>query len=361
MRTITFALLTLLSICVFAAQGQANAAVPMGLQPLAHTYSIVAYDADTNQMGVAVQSHYFGVGPVVPWAEPGVGVVATQSQVEVSYGPLGLELMRAGKTAQQALTGLLAADAAPEVRQVAMIDANGGVAVHTGAKCIPEAGDVKGLYYSCQANLMARNTVPDAMARAFTETKGDLAHRMMAALFAAEGEGGDIRGKQSAALVVVTIKPTGNRWQDYVCNIRVDDSPAPLPELARLLDVSNSYAALNSAAMLAMQGDLTGAEAEYARMRTLQPGNAELVFWYADTLLYMSQTAEALIAQKAMPSGMEPPKLTDAQRAAFLEAALARFRECFAIDPVWRTIIPRLVPLESFPPDEGLIEMVEGL
>ena len=109
------------------------------------------------------------------------------------------------------------------------------------------------------------------------------------------------------------------------------------------------------------KGDLAGAEAEYARMRTLQPGNAELVFWYADTLLYMSQTAEALIAQKAMPPGMEPPKLTDAQRAAILDAALAHFRECFAIDPVWRTIIPRLVPLESFPPDEALIRIVEGL
>jgi uncharacterized Ntn-hydrolase superfamily protein len=340
---------------------QAHAAMPMGLQPLAHTYSIVAYDPGTNQMGVAVQSHYFGVGPVVPWAEPGVGVVATQSQVEVSYGPLGLDLMRAGKTATETLTGLLAADLTPEVRQVAMIDVNGGVAVHTGAKCIPEAGDAKGMYYSCQANLMARNTVPDAMAKAFTETKGDLAHRMMAALFAAEGEGGDVRGKQSAALIVVAIKPTGVRSADYITNIRVDDSPAPLPEMARLLDVSDSYAALNNAAMLAMQGDLAGAEAEYARMLTLQPGNAELVFWYADTLLYMSQTPEALIAQKAMPVGMEPPKLTDAQRAAILDAALAHFRECFAIDPAWRGIIARLVPLESFPPDEALIKMVEGL
>ncbi len=331
------------------------------LQQMAHTYSIVAYDADTNQMGVAVQSHYFGVGPVVPWAEPGVGVVATQSQVDVSYGPLGLELMRAGKTAEQALKGLLAADLTPEVRQVAMIDANGTVAVHTGEKCIPEAGDAKGMYYSCQANLMLKDTVPGAMAKAFTEAKGDLAHRMMAALFAAEGEGGDIRGKQSAALVVVAIKPSGVRSADYITNIRVDDSPAPLPELARLLDVSDSYVALNNAAMLAIQGDLAGAEAEYARMRALQPGNAELVFWYADTLLYMSQTAEALIAQKAMPAGMKPPKLTDEQRKAFLDAALARFRECFAMDPVWRTIIPRLVPLENFPPDEGLIRMVEGL
>ena len=133
-------------ITLIAAQGQGQAAMLMGLQPLAHTYSIVAYDADTNQMGVAVQSHYFGVGPVVPWAEPGVGVVATQSQVEVSYGPLGLEFMRAGKTAQQALTGLLAADLTPEVRQVAMIDVNGGVAAHTGAKCIPEASNAKGMY-----------------------------------------------------------------------------------------------------------------------------------------------------------------------------------------------------------------------
>lgn len=353
----TLAIFTLAIIAALAAT-PAVAVVPL---PPAHTYSIVAYDAGTNEMGVAVQSHYFGVGPVVPWAEPGVGVVATQSQVEVSYGPLGLELMRAGKTAEQALAGLLAADATPEVRQVAMIDAAGSVAVHTGAKCIPEAGDAKGLYYSCQANLMLRDTVPGAMARAFTETKGDLAHRMLAALRAAEGEGGDIRGKQSAALVVVTIKPTGDRWQDYVCNIRVDDAPAPLDELARLLDISDSYDALNKAAELAVAGNLADAEAEYARMRVLQPGNAELVFWYADTLLYMSQTPEALIAQKAMPPGVEPPKLTDEQRAEFLSAALAHFRECFALDPVWRGLIPRLVPLESFPNDEKLVELVLGL
>jgi uncharacterized Ntn-hydrolase superfamily protein len=233
--------------------------------------------------------------------------------------------------------------------------------VHTGANCIPEAGNAKGMYYSCQANLMLKDTVPDAMAKAFTETKGDLAHRMLAALFAAEGEGGDVRGKQSAALIVVAIKPSGIRSSDYITNIRVDDAPAPLPELARLLDISDSYVALNNAAMLATAGNLANAEKEYARMRTLQPGNAELVFWYADTLLYMSQTPEALVAQKAMPAGMEPPKLTDAQRAEFLDAALAHFRECFAMDPAWRDIIPRLVPLESFPPDEGLIKMVMGL
>jgi len=353
MRAFTLILLALLILLSGAAR-----AVPLSLPPPAHTYSIVAYDPDTNQMGVAVQSHYFGVGPVVPWAEPGVGVVATQSQVEVSYGPLGLELMRAGKTAPQALAGLLAADPTPEVRQVAMIDAAGNVAVHTGAKCIPEAGDAQGMYYSCQANLMLKDTVPDAMAQAFTGTKGDLAHRMLAALFAAEGEGGDIRGKQSAALIVVAIKPSGVRSADYITNIRVDDAPAPLDELARLLDVSNSYAALNQAAELAMAGDLAGAEAEYARMKALQPGNAELVFWYADTLLYMSLSREELIAENAFPPGMEPPQLTDAQRQAFLDAALTRFRECFALDPVWRDIIPRLVPLDNFPRDERLVKLV---
>ena len=224
MRVFVFTLVSLIILICGAAQARE----PL---PPAHTYSIVAYDAAANQMGVAVQSHYFSVGPIVPWAEPGVGVVATQSVVEVSYGPLGLELMRAGKTAGQALAGLLAADEMSQMRQVAMVDALGTVAVHTGEMCIPEAGHVSGEGFSCQANLMLSDTVPDAMARAFEAAEGDLAHRMLAAMYAAETEGGDIRGKQSAALVVVAIRPSGNHWEDYIYNIRVDDAPEPLPEL----------------------------------------------------------------------------------------------------------------------------------
>jgi uncharacterized Ntn-hydrolase superfamily protein len=350
MRVLIF---TLTSLAVLAC-GAAQARVPL---PPAHTYSIVAYDAATNQMGVAVQSHYFAVGPIVPWAEPGVGVVATQSLVEVSYGPLGIELMRSGKTSRQALTALLAADENPEVRQVAMIDAQGAVAVHTGDKCIPEAGHISGERFSCQANLMLRDTVPDAMARAFERAEGDLAHRMLAALFAAEAEGGDIRGKQSAALVVVAIEPGGNRWEDYICDIRVDDAPEPLPELKRLLDITDSYRALNDAAAFAEQGDLDAAEAEYARMRALQPANAELAFWYATVLLELSRIDEAEVAAAAEGED-EVPSYPPELRERMLKLALAHFAECFAQAPIWREIIPRLQAVGRFTEDEKLVRRI---
>lgn len=175
------------------------------------TYSIVALDRKTGELGVAVQSHYFQVGPVVPWAMAGVGAIATQSRVNVSFGPLGLDYLQAGYSAAQTLKALLAGDPEPYLRQVAVLDASGGVAVHTGEKCIQAAGHKTGDGFSVQANLMERETVWDAMAQAFRSTDGPLAERMMAALEAAEGEGGDIRGKQSAAMLVVTGKPTANR------------------------------------------------------------------------------------------------------------------------------------------------------
>ena len=150
---------------------------------IAHTYSIVAYDKETNQMGVAVQSHYFGVGSIVTWAEPGVGAVATQSIVDVSYGPLGLSLMKAGKSAHQALKGLLSADNTPEVRQVAMVDANGIIASHTGDKCIAEAGYKIGNGYSAQANIMLKNTVWEKMGEAYENTNGDLADRLLQCIY----------------------------------------------------------------------------------------------------------------------------------------------------------------------------------
>src|SRR5262245_8060205 len=177
-----------------------------------HTFSIVARDPKTGELGVAVQSHYFSVGPIVPWAEPGIGAIATQSIVEVSYGPKGLDLMRSGKSAPDALAELLKADAGREVRQVAMIDSKGRVAAHTGGKCIPDAGHRIGTNYSCQANLMANDKVWPAMAAAFESAQGDLADRMLAALEAAQRAGGDIRGKQSAAIVVVSGKPSTQPW-----------------------------------------------------------------------------------------------------------------------------------------------------
>src|SRR5204863_1884260 len=217
-----------------------------------HTFSIVARDQQTGELGVAVQSHWFAVGTAVPWAEAVVGAVATQAFVDPSYGKLGLDLMRAGRSAPDALRGLLNADKSCEVRQVAIIDIHGNVASFTGAKNISPAGGtiagakstqfsccsaggmlIEGKDFSTQANLMSNDRIWPAMAKAFEETKGDLAERMLAALDAAQAAGGDTRGKQSAALIVVSGKPTGLAWQDREFDLRVDDAPRPLDELRR--------------------------------------------------------------------------------------------------------------------------------
>ncbi|HEV2140199.1 MAG TPA: DUF1028 domain-containing protein [Candidatus Dormibacteraeota bacterium] len=248
------------------------------------TYSIVARDKETGELGVAVQSHYFQVGPVVPWAVAGVGAVATQSMVNVSFGPLGVEYMRAGYTAEQALKALLAADTEPQARQVALVDAAGGVAVHTGAKCIPAAGHRTGDGFSVQANLMEKDTVWDAMADAYTSTHAPLAERMMAALDAAEAEGGDIRGKQSAAMLVVTGKPTGHSWEDRVIELRVEDAPDPLAELRRLLHVKRAYATLNDADRYEKEGDKTAALDTIRRATRMAPEMVEIQFWAGLTL-----------------------------------------------------------------------------
>src|SRR6187549_3592388 len=194
--------------------------VPLVAQPLfaqqrpVNTFSIVARDPATGQIGVAVQSHWFAVGQIVPWAEAGVGAVATQSFVDPSYGKLGLELTRTGKSAPDALKALLAGDEGREVRQVAMIDTQGRVDAWTGKNDIQAAGHIVGKNFSVQANLMLNDKVWPAMAQAFENSKGDLAERMLAALDAAQAVGGDIRGRQSAALIVVTGKPTGQSWKD---------------------------------------------------------------------------------------------------------------------------------------------------
>jgi uncharacterized Ntn-hydrolase superfamily protein len=243
------------------------------------TYSIVARDPNTGELGVAVQSHYFQVGPAVPWALAGVGAIATQSQVNVSYGPLGLEMLRAGLSAEQALKALTSGDAMPEVRQAAIVDAEGRVAAHTGSKCIPAAGHRTGEGFSCQANLMEKDTVWDAMAEAYTQTRGALAERLMAALEAAEAEGGDLRGKQSAAMLVVTGKPTGRSWEDRTVDLRVEDHPEPLPELRRLLTIRRAYDMDTEADKLDEAGDAAGARARRLEAQRLLPDNVELRFW----------------------------------------------------------------------------------
>ena len=243
------------------------------------TYSIVALDKKTGQFGVAVQSHYFQVSPAVPWALAGVGAVATQSMVNISYGPLGLELLQAGYNAEQALSALIAGDPQAEVRQCAIVDAAGNVAAHTGSKCIPAAGHYIGDGFSCQANLMERDTVWAAMADAFTTTDAPLAERMMAALDAAEAEGGDIRGKQSAAMLVVAAAGTGRPWQDRIIDLRVEDATDPLFELRRLLRIKRAYMTAGDADQLEESGDMAAAMAKLTEAMAIAPEMVELRFW----------------------------------------------------------------------------------
>lgn len=298
-----------------------------------HTYSIVARDPDSGQMGVAVQSHWFSVGAVVPWAAAGVGAVATQSLVDPAYGPLGLDMMRLGKSAPEALTGLLASDARNDIRQVAMIDAKGRVAAHTGAHCIAEAGhlvDETG-QFSVQANLMEKSTVWGAMAKAYRGTKGDLAERMMAALEAAEKEGGDIRGRQSAAILIVKGEPSGRAWEDKVFDLRVEDHAAPLVELRRLISLQRAYNHMNAGDLAVEQKDFEAANREYTAAAKLAPEIAELPFWQAVTLATNGK----------------------------VEDALPIFKQVFAREPSrWPPLIPRLVKAGLLADDPKMIEQI---
>lgn len=240
------------------------------------TYSIVARDPETGELGAAVQSHWFSVGSLCTWARPGVGAVATQSVVEPAYGPNALDLMADGSSAGDALAELLATDALAAVRQVGVVDAQGRVAVHTGADCIPCAGDATGSHWTCQANMMASDQVPAAMSEAFERAGGDLADRLMTALEAAEGAGGDVRGRQSAALIVVAAE--GEPWQMRV-QLRVEDHAEPVAELRRLLVLHRAYELAGRADEL-MAADRPGeAGALYRRAAELAPASDELLFW----------------------------------------------------------------------------------
>ncbi len=294
------------------------------------TYSIVARDSVTGELGVAVQSNWFSVGSIVSWAEPGIGAVATQSFVEPAYGPLGLALMRAGKTAPEALKALLSIDPNADVRQVAMVDAQGNVAVHTGEKCIIYAGHVKGEQFACQANLMEKSTVPEAMAKAYRNARGSLADRLMAALEAAQAEGGDIRGKQSAAILVVSGKKSGTPWNERVVDIRVDDHPEPLKEIKRLLQVQKVYNYANHGDELMTEGKVEEAMKAYKAAMELAPDNTEMIFWPAVTLASIGRVDEAL----------------------------PLFKEVFKRNPKWGELVKRLPHSGLLPDDEQLIKKI---
>src|SRR3984893_6855463 len=257
------------------------------------TYSIVARDATTGEIGVAVQSHWFSVGTVVTWAEAGVGAVATQSFAEPAYGPQGLSLMKLGLSAPTALAALVSADAGQARRQVAMVDAQGGVAVHTGDGCIAHAGHVTGNAVSAQANMMRSADVWPAMLAAYETADAPLPDRLMAALDAGEAAGGDVRGRQSAAMLVVPASSSSQPWRDRVVDLRVDDNPDPLGELRRLVTVQRAYQHMEAAEERELAGDMDGSLAEYQAARPLLQGNDEATFWSAILLADSGRVDEA--------------------------------------------------------------------
>jgi uncharacterized Ntn-hydrolase superfamily protein len=292
---------------------------------LAHTYSIVARDPETGDLGVAVQSHWFSVGSIVPWAEAGVGAIATQSFANPSFGVRGLELLRRGKTAEEAVRELISSDESRDVRQLAIVDSRGNVAAYTGGKCVPEAGHYVGDNFSVQANLMLSDKVWSAMAKAFETSKGHLAERMIVALEAAQGAGGDIRGKQSASILVVKAHSMGKVWEDKVVDLRVEDHPEPVEELKRLLKVFRAYEYMNRGDLAMERDDADGALEAYSTARAMFPDNLAMKYWHAVSLANL---------------GM-------------VEDALPIFKEIFARDRNWLILTKRL-------PAVGLLDVSEG-
>ena len=280
-----------------------------------HTYSIVAVDSATGEIGAAVQSHWFSVGSNVIWAEAGVGAVATQSFINPGYGPQGLELLKQGNTPEEALKIMVSKDDGREFRQIALIDAEGNSIAHTGANCIKEAGHAYGKYFSVQANLMLKSTVWTAMGSSFQKTQGPLAERLVAALEAAENEGGDIRGRQSAALLVVRAGSTGKIWEDRLVDLRVEDHPEPVTEIKRLLKVHRAYEHMNAGDVAVERGDEAVALREYAAAEKLQPENLEMRYWHAISLVNIGK----------------------------LDEALPLFEKVFSGDPNWKILTPRLL------------------
>lgn len=283
--------------------------------PFAHTYSIVARDEDTGEMGAGVQSHWFSVGSVVPWARAGVGAVVTQSLTNPAFGPEGLELLSQGLSPQEAVEAMVSRDEGRDFRQLAVLDANGSSYAYTGGKCVAEAGHVFGSNFSVQANMMLRGTVWKAMASAFESSEGPLAERILAALDAAETEGGDARGRQSAALLVVRGESTGQVWKDRLVDLRVDDHSEPLVELRRLLKVHRAYESMDAGDAAMEKGDMDSALRSYSQAQEMFPANAEMVFWHAVGL---------------------------ANKGRF-EESVPLFRRAFQMNPNWKVMVPRLL------------------
>ncbi len=297
--------------------------------PFASTFSIVALDPDTGELGVAVQSHWFSVGSLVPWAAFGVGAVATQSFVEVAYGPESLRLMREGRSPKEALDLLTRKDEQRAVRQVGIIDARGRTATWTGEGCITHAGHTSGKNFSVQGNLLASAEVWGTMASAFESAEGRLADRLLAALDAGQSAGGDVRGMQSAAILVVGRGEPGKPWTQKKIDLRVEDHPEPIEELRRLVRLQQAYDLANEGDSLVGQKKFEAAFRAYDQALSLDPDNDELIFWRGS--MYMM--------------------------AGKPEAALADVRRAVELNPRWLKLLPHLGP-DLFPGAADILEKI---
>lgn len=326
---LSFLFLTL-SLLILNVNVRADEKVSINASRPVHTYSIVARDPKTGEMGVAVQSHWFSVGSLVAWGEAGIGVVATQSFIDVRYGASGLDLMRAGWNANQTLSALVEADPHPEIRQVAMIDSKGNIDTHTGNRCIQYAGHQIGENYSVQANLMLNDGVLEAMADAFENKTGSLAERMLAALDAAQAVGGDLRGKQAAAILVVKGENTGRPWADRLVDLNIEDHPHPLKELRRLLNLHTAYNHMDKGDLAIELGQMEKARKEYGAAQKMFPENLEMKFWYGVALV----------------------------NAGKVDDALPIFKTVFSKDKNWATLIPRLSKSKLLPTNKKILDKI---
>lgn len=322
----------LTTLFIFVSMISTNAQSFFGDTPLAHTFSIVAFDPKTGDMGVAVQSHWFSTGTVVSWGEGGVGVVATQSFANPAFGPEGLALLKKGLSPTEALDSLIHADDGRDFRQVAFLNSKGEVSAYTGKQCIEAAGHIEGKHYSVQANMMLNDEVVPAMAKAFEQAEGALADRLVAALEGAQAAGGDIRGKQSAAVLVVrsAATATGKVWEDRIVDLRVDDHAEPIQEIKRLLGVHYAFQHMNAGDVAVEKGDLAKAKVEYEAAGKLLPDHEEVLYWQAVMLINEGEIA----------------------------AALPMFATVFKKNENWRTLTPRLLPNGLLKVDEATLALI---
>ena len=282
-----FLLATFIFCCTVMAQN-------FHTDPFAHTFSIVARDSVTGEMGVAVQTHAFSVGTAVTWGEAGVGVIATQASTKIAFGPDGLKLLKEGKLPEEVVKILTEADSGRNNRQLGVLDMQGRTASYTGKKCIAFAGNIADKNFSVQANMMLNDKVIPAMAIAFKESKGALAERLILALEAGQNAGGDVRGKQSAAILIVKPVASGRIWEDRYIDLRVDDNPEPIKELKRLLQVFRAIEHANAGDEAIEKNDWTTATKEYEIAQKLVPKDVEMKFWYAIALVNNGKKEEAL-------------------------------------------------------------------